>query len=515
MNMNPRKNKLAVVAWIRAIGLSTAFALAFPCGANAASIFVDKNSTTMHEDGSNSAPFRTITRALEEARKIRFGSPEEGVRASPRMINLHVASSPTAYVGSFDPAVFDPASPAYDPTKEKLPLLLNIPRLKLRGETRVLLDRSGLPSLIAQGSETVVRADRPQGAKQYLVMVTRTVPLSGSGFSELEEMAGDDVTISGFWLQADPARQLPSTLIGVDGVTDFVVRRNVLSNGGMGVWTRLSSGRIEGNLAINNAVGFFLTGGSNLFPARLEVWGNRSNSNETGVGGLNLVGSGDTGNRRIGLDFGANKFARVPLRTVFDRTLNPDEVPDTLAARVVGNEFTRHPQFGIRVVGYLQDPYTAAAGQDESANVTAAFSNNVCKLNAHYGLIVDAGQIPLGDRRVVMMDVSFDGTSLEENGFGPAIFSFWRYAGSISLGSPTPFLMPNPTFAHDSRIKVCGDVTRFHYDNRQEPDPPTNPAPTNNRLTINNVDLTGLGVDSLFEVPVTSLNCGPRRYWHP
>ena len=92
---------------------------------------------------------------------------------------------------------------------------------------------------------------------------------------------------------------------------------------------------------------------------------------------------------------------------------------------------------------------------------------------------------------MVKMDLSFDNTTLEGNGFGPAIFSLWRYAGSSLSGTTMPFSMPNPTFAHDSTIKACGDVTRFHYDNRQDPHPPTNPAPTNNRLIVNNIELTG------------------------
>jgi hypothetical protein len=103
---------------------------------------------------------------------------------------------------------------------------------------------------------------------------------------------------------------------------------------------------------------------------------------------------------------------------------------------------------------------------------------------------------------------------LEGNGFGPAIFSLWRYPGSISIGPqpdfiPTtmPFLMSNPKFSHDSTIEACGDVTRFHYDNRQDPDPPTNPAPTNNRLIVNNVELTGYLVDTFFEAPANGQAC--------
>jgi hypothetical protein len=81
-----------------------------------------------------------------------------------------------------------------------------------------------------------------------------------------------------------------------------------------------------------------------------------------------------------------------------------------------------------------------------------------------------------------------------------------------------PFSLPNPTFAHDSTIKACGDVTQFHYDNRQDPDPPTNPAPTNNRLIVNNIELTGKRaagfdvsgvylVDTFFEAPAIGQTC--------
>jgi hypothetical protein len=50
--------------------------------------------------------------------------------ASP---HIHVAAG--TYVASFEPATFDPVSRSYDPSKDKLPLLLNTPGLTLRGET--------------------------------------------------------------------------------------------------------------------------------------------------------------------------------------------------------------------------------------------------------------------------------------------------------------------------------------------------------------------------------------------
>lgn len=472
----------------------------------ARSIFVDKNSLAPLENGTASAPFRTITRGLEHARSLRFGSSTDGNRARSGVITLNVAASPTPYVGSFEPAVFDPSSPTYDPSKEKLPLLINIPNLKIQGGTTLVKDDDGLPESVVPGTETIIHADRPQGSKQYMVLITRTHPLEDPE----TEMAGDNVTITGFWLQAEPTRQLPAALIGVDGVMDFVVRENVLTNGGNGVWTRLSSGRIVDNLAVNNAVGFYLTAGSNNFPARLNVETNRASGNVDPGNGIYLVGSGDTGNRRVDLDFGANKFRRISLETVYDRELHPDEVPDTLYARVVGNECNgnRLQPIGIRVVGYLQDPYSAVAGQDETANITAIFRNNVSRSNLLYGLVVDAGQIPLGDRRIVQMHLSFEDTILEDNGLGPALFSLWRYAGSIG----GPFSAPNPTFAHDSTIEACGDVTQFHYDNRQDPDPPTNPAPTNNRLTVNGLELSGLCTGTCSQEVPRVRRCRDRRF---
>jgi len=502
-------------------GLSMVFLLALSCSANAQTIniFVDTNSLAVYEDGTARAPFRTVTRGLEHARRIRFDSLADGVIASDAMIHIQVAAG--TYVGSFEPADFDPLSPSYDPSKEKLPLLLNTPGLTLRGETVIVADEDGLPSSIVDGTATIIRPSRAQAQKEYLVMVTRTRARAGSGFPEATEMAGDDVTIAGFWLEGAPGPTgpvVPSALIGIDRVTGFVVDGNVLTSGANGVWTRLSSGRLQGNLATNNTVGLLLTGGSDLFPARLEIRGNRITN--TGVSSFSLLGAGETGPRRHCLSFGANadQFERVPLPSDlnrcqnpplpllnFDRTLTPDEVPDAIDARVVGNAFDGGGALGIRLAGYLGDGYSLVPGQDETAHITAEFRNNVSRGNAMYGLVADAGQISLGDRRIVTMDLSFDGTKLEQNGRGPDLFSFWRFAGSIGGG---PFSAPNPTFAHDSRITVCGDVTKFHYDNRQDPDPPTNPAPTNNRLTVNTVELMGLQIDDLFEVPRSSPECG-------
>jgi hypothetical protein len=441
-----------MTATIRSARLAVSLMLAFPSGSRAATIFVDQGSVMSYEDGSAQAPFRTITKALDRARELRFGSSPDHLPNSKEIIVLRV--SPGPYIGSFDPAVSNPSSPSYDPGKERLPLLLNIPRLVLRGSTVISDDENGLPTLVVTGTETVIRSDRPQASKQYLVIVTRTNPLASSGFPESLEMSGDDVTIEGVKLMAVAGRQLPSALIGIDGVSGFVVRGNMLAEAGNGVWTRLSSGRIEGNLLINHTVGFYLTGGSLRYPATFDIVDNRVIGGTAAVTALALVGGAETTNLRADLEFGANRFVRVPL-PLFNRVSNPDEVPDVVSARIVGNAVTG-AQIGLRVTGYLQHAYTLPSGQDETAKVTAIFRRNLVTQNSVYGLVVDAGQIALGDRRILDFNLSFAETTLEDNTLGPAMFSFWRLGGSISPPSPNPFAQPNPHLLTIRRSRLAG-----------------------------------------------------------
>ena len=489
-----------MAARVRIVILSIAFLLAIVGVAHAESIFVDRSSLAGWEDGSASAPFKTITQALELARKIRFGAPAEGIVASKKTINLHVAAG--TYVGSF--------APSADPLMETLPVLLNVPRLYLRGGLQ--FDKAGD---IVPGTETILRAATRQGPRQHMLVVTRTNPTAGSGFPGSLEMAGDAVTITGFRFEGwaadgsrpDTTNASQSALISLDGVADFVVRENHITHAGtFGITARLSSGRIEGNLiAENRGVGLNLTAGSKRFPARLEVLDNRLSNNSNG--GVGLLGAAQTENDRPDL-FIAHTFRRVPLPQFFDRALHPEEVPDRLDAYLVGNEVSGS-RFGIRAGGYIRDQYRLDPLDpgDETANLTAEFVGNVSRSNSDYGVVIDAGQISAADPReyVVNIDISFDSTTLESNGQGPALFGFWRYATSISAAAESDLSFK---FAHDSTMRICGDITRFSYENRATD--PTDQAPTNNALTVNNNALAGFCVPlygCMLELPPTSPEC--------
>jgi len=459
--------------------------------AHARSIFVDKASPTPSPDGSAAKPFRTITQALILARGILLGSPGN---SSSETINVHVAAG--TYDGKF--------GPSDDPALETLPLLLNVPRLKLQGALR--FNSTGQ---IVPGTETILRSTTRQLEKQHMVVVTRTnstISFPNPTF----EWAGDAVTISGFFFEGvakdgstpTPANAPGSALVSIDGVSGFLVSGSVFTHAGsFGITTRLASASIANNHFIaNSGVGINVTAGSKKFPATVEIVGNHVRDN--GVGGIGLQGAAQTENDRADL-FASQNFQRVPLPEFYNRTNRPQEVPDQLDASVKGNDVSGSGRFGIHVNGYIRDFYTLRPIEAAlTANVRAQLVGNAFRSNGNYGIVVTAGQIklPNAQTHTVNLDVSFDSTTLEANGTGPALFGFWRFATSADLGEES-----NLTFklAHDSTIRICGDVTQFSFDNRAV-DPTDNTA-TNNALTVNTLPLTGLCVpvhdNCIFKLP--------------
>ena len=474
---------------LRVIVFVVASLLVMAGAALAESIFVDRTSQNSLENGSATAPFKTITQALKRAREIRFLQP------STAEIIVHVAAG--TYVGSFETPT--PAG------METLPLLLNIPRVRLEGALRF----DPTFDMVVPGTQTIVRAFAAQAGKQHMLVVTRTNPIPSpvSPFPPSLEMAGDSVIISGFLLDGaagatavDAPSAEQSALIFLDGVNGFIVRDSVLTGANVfGISTRLSSGRIEHNsITGNRGVGLNITGGSMKFPATIVITRNRVTNN--GLGGLGLQGAAQTEGDLASL-FAAQAFRRVPLPEFFDWTHRPEEVPDKLDATITNNVFsnntngsTTNPRgFGIRVNGYLRDNYRLHPLDPERliAFVRARFVSNVCRLNGNYGVVVDAGQVQTSNSRkhVVNFDVSFEDTTVAENGSGNAFFGFSRFSTSVSQDEASKV---NFKFAHDSTMRICSDIGEFNFDNSATD--PVDQTPTNNVLTVNRTPLQALCV---------------------
>src|SRR5262249_44789750 len=111
-----------------------------------------------------------------------------------------------------------------------------------------------------------------------------------------------------------------------------------------------------------------------------------------------------------------------------------------------------------------------------------------------------------------------------EGGTSSAALSFWRFSGSfeIPLNGTIPFTQPgdvfalmNPTFAHNSTIDICGDLTQFWWDNRQNPNPPTNPPPPANPRTASGAaregrspnGAAGVGLPMPVVIPPAAADC--------
>jgi len=476
----------------QAIRIIMLFSTLFVAVAGAAQedIFVDSSTPDLFpqngaQNGSAAFPFKTITQALELARQIRFGCPATHVLpSSPHTITIHVA--PGMHVGAF--TAFHASS------RETFPIVLNVPNLKLQGALRVEADGTIT-------TPTTLRAERSQQAKQHMVVVARTNAPASCRFPASFEMAGDFVTISGFFFEgiADdstkPGRN-ESALVSLDRVTNFVVKESYFTHGSFGMTARLSSGQIRDNQFVaNNGLGVNVSGGSETFPATVQIVGNRMRDNGTFPtastpngfgGGVNIQGAAQTENDLLDL-FEGHPFAAVKLPRTYDRTNHPELVPDTLDVSVTRNTVVHNATFGIHVHGYIRDNYELDPGDPNAimtAKVTARFSENVSMQNENYGIVIEAGQIKIDKVRthVVNISASFHKNTFLQNQSGNALFGFWRFASSVSAAAASDLTLK---FAHDSTMTICGDIKRFSFENRETD--PTDLTPTNNTLIVNNV----------------------------
>jgi hypothetical protein len=286
-------------------------------------------------DGVASTTFRTITRALVEARNIRFGT--DGRRPSRRPIIITV--SPGTYRVSRDAAALDA-----DATLERGPILLNVDRLTLRGALRLQQDAAGLPTDVAvAGTETLITwrdgewNGRRRGLDSLLLLSPTVAVATGTA------MVGSDVTVEGFILAEHETgfTFFGPQLIWIDRVQGFRVRGNLLDGrfGAFGnIGTSRSSGSIEDNFITRaNAGGVIAWGGEAASPATIDVRGNRI----TGNGFYALVPVGQDAHFEPPI-LGAQDRFTLPLPS------HPASDSQSITLTATGNEFSDHEVAGIR-----------------------------------------------------------------------------------------------------------------------------------------------------------------------
>jgi hypothetical protein len=425
-------------------------------GNRGSTIFVDSQADP-NGSGSEHAPFQTITLALQRAREIRAERPS----------HIIVRVAPGEYV-------------------ENYPLYLNISNLELRGSTRLREDDDGLPAncgtesapipCVEPGTETLITPLVRLPLKQSLFTVGPTID------SQVDNLT--NISIRGFVFEGkgDNVTQTSGRSIFVDRTANFAIDHNVIRHGAPGLQTRLSSGRIQANFAYDDLDGFAIFPGSEIYPARVELIGNRC-LNGAVNGSMGAVASGAATVNQVDPNLKEGQ-------TVYDPSLHPEQVPDKLFIFVIGNDFSGN-MFGFRFEEY-NTFYDTTDNQPLTANIWAAVSGNLCRNNSDYGFLVEGFSTPRSNPR--KFTASFEG-SFEDNdctGTGRA----GVFAGFLNNGVVTrnPGYINANKYLQDSRftLKIDDETlsSGFDYDNPLI-DPFDKQTPLNNQLTMNGDDLTG------------------------
>jgi hypothetical protein len=437
----------------------------FDARTRAKSLYVS-TSGSLDGTGRVADPYRRITDAVARARAERA----KGRTSPDAAIQIHVA--PGTYVGSFRPAEL-----ASHPEYEVLPIILDVPRVALIGSTDLVRDERGLPTASNPGSETILEVDRRLAPNQSLLLVTRTA----------DGGVGDHVTIEGLALDGKDGA-FPSAGVFLDRVSAFEVRNNTIHRTSWGIFTRLASGAIEGNLLSDNGeIGSLVTGGSLAHPATVLLHANRATNNHHGFG------HSVSGYIRLRPNAGQNTVPLLePLQTTFDRSDPEDlqQIPDTLEVTLSGNDASDNSVIGIRFGGSWPplDYATADAAQPLTSALSAKLVENTCERNGYYGTDLEAGWTHREEPRdlVQTMAVSYEGNTFAGNGSAGALFSFTYYA--VSVGLPG-FSTAEFKFASGSSYELAdpdGVLAGFDYDH-----PLTDPvggAVLGNAVVVNGVE---------------------------
>src|SRR5262249_30234122 len=149
----------------------------------------------------------------------------------------------------------------------------------LRGSTRLIEGDDGLPANCGTDSVPIPCVEP---GTETLITPLVTLPLRRSLFtvgptndSQVDNLT--NISIGGFVFdgKGDNVSQTSGRSIFVDRTANFVIDHNVIRHGGPSLTTRLSSGRIHANFTYDDKDGFAIAAGSEIYPARVELIGNR------------------------------------------------------------------------------------------------------------------------------------------------------------------------------------------------------------------------------------------------
>jgi hypothetical protein len=341
--------------------------------------------------------FARITDAIAEARQIRVGRGE--LATAVCRITIAVAAGP--FTGTFDPTT--------DGSLEQFPLILDVPRLTLRGALQLVHDPAGRPTgAIESGSTaTTLVPNRPLAVTEAMIVVA----------DNPDGEHGDSVIVEGLSFQ--------SGHVGVDALA-----------GGTGVLSL----RVENLIVRANLFEPKLTGDADLRASSALVAGNYGNQLGAGCA-VCLAGPGEytvLNNRileggNVGVFVAAvTKHMDFSLGTHTGTLVTPYVLPEaaTVRATIERNDIQGHSH---QMIGVGAGIRIAAAGnmagsvaQTTEVNVRA----NILMRNS-FGLMVDGGFPP--NAKPGSVDVKLSGNTLSNNCQHNLFVAFARHSRSLAL----------------------------------------------------------------------------------
>ena len=339
---------------------------------------------------------------------------------------------------------------------ETLPLILDVPNLRLQGATSLNIDVDGLPTSSATSTETRIIAKPPLTGEQTILLLGPTS----------KDLTGIGVTIQGLVLDAgNGGNASDGRDIIIDRVSGFLVRGNVLTgSAALAVDARASSGTIEANLITGVGCGSCIGAGNRQSPAFYTFQKNR------------LVGNSQGGVLVAGSNYdGVVHPALLPVA--------PGTTFDSVTAVITENDLSDNNQepkssFGIRLMAII--PPIAAA--QSTANITVNVISNKITNNS-VGVTIDAGFPFRADPRLwtAGFRATFAGNTISASKNTPALISFTR-----NTAAEFPQQLKTYKYLQDSIITITdptADLSGYWFDH-----PATDPIDgrtLNNSLKVN------------------------------
>jgi hypothetical protein len=458
--------------------LITPLVLGAPISANVpatTTLYVSAAGDPASGIGTRVRPFRTITRALEQARCIRYGCPH-AMQTSSAPIVIRVL--PGSYL-----VTFDPNRVAADSTLERGPILMNVSDLSLSGSTKSLDDGTGFPSeVVAPGTETTIRladGELPYGfdtLRNVLLLIHATHDHGGRA------ERGDAAVVSGFVFEGTNDLGDVDGAVAVRLVRNYTVTGNILRHlGFIAIEESFAVGTIAGNSIVDgDCLAMGVHGGSKSAPQHATVIDNSARRN--GCGGIVISGDGaPVAEYEMGAEAGLFTLDALPNELLTSNTseLNGNRFSD--------NNFDPTFSFGMRMAMFTEPE----PNQTSTVVSVIALDNQV--RNNTIGIVADAA-FPFrspDQPYLAKFAGTFDNNDVCNNALAPAIFSLTRFGVLTGESDRGDFkYLQNSVYS----IDYSGhDLDGFWYDNPAS-DPYLLPAVNslNNVLRVNGTSLRGI-----------------------